>query len=408
MKRKIHYGWVVLACCILVAFVVTGICNNTKGMYLQPVSDGLGVTRSSLSIVTMFSALIAAGCSLFIGALRKRFSLRQLVVYGSALLVVGDFIYAFAPNLAIYFIGETIFGFGLGFCSVTVTSLLIRAWFAKNLGTILGALYMATGVGSVFCAPMIGQLIAKWDYRTSYIVVGVILIVLFVISALFVRDDPAEMGLEPLWSNKLDASDKKTAQADGYTLKQAFRMPQFYLMCAMGFMVGFGLNAVQGTYNAFISADKGFGTVFAASIVSLLYVFNSVAKIPLGRMIDKIGVRPVMMICIVSMLCAAVSLTMLEDQAYIAYIFAAFWGIGNIAFTVPVPIIPPTIFGTKDVAALTGIFMGILQLGSAIAMPVANFIYDMVGSYVPLYTAMIVVFVIAAVINLIIVRPVRK
>lgn len=404
-NRKIHYAWVIFIASAVLAFTVVGLCTNTRPLYLDPVSSGLGITRAQLSTVYLISGILSALCSLFIGVIRKRLSLRQLAIIGTFCLACSNFAYYFSSSLLSCVGAEILFGIGSGCASMTVIALIIRTWFAGRLGTVLGVLYMATGLGSVILAPQVGKLIANYGYQTSYMVSGFIMAAAMAVSIACIRDDPDAMGLQPMFAEEKRQQAAPKAATEGLILKEAVRKPSFYLMCVLGLLIGGGVNAVQGTYGAYIGSDLGFGTVFASGVVSFLYVVNTIAKVPLGMMIDKIGVRRVVNICCLGMIGASISLIFLSKGYPTAYVFAACHGIGNILFTVPAPLIAPAIFGTKDVTTLTGVFMACMFFGSAVGSPLSNLVYDITGSYVPLYLAIVVLFTVAIVINTVCVRP---
>ena len=44
-KRRIFFGWVVVACGILVMSVTHGVVQNCFSLYIKPVTEALGFTR---------------------------------------------------------------------------------------------------------------------------------------------------------------------------------------------------------------------------------------------------------------------------------------------------------------------------------------------------------------------------
>lgn len=412
--KKLHPGWIVFIGCTVLAFTVVGLCNNTRTLYLEPVSMGLGVSRTLLSVVLMTSGLLSALCSMFMGPLRRRLTLRQMAILGCAMMVVSNLLYGLSSTLWLYFLGEVCCGFGMGFSSMAVLALLLRAWFSKYYGTLQGCVSMATGLGSILFAPVVGNLIVDLGYNNAYLVTAGIMFLTLLVAVFFIHDSPEEKGLEPLFSERkasAPASDAPVSdQWEGLTLREAMHTRQFYLMCLLGFLMGSGIMAVQGTYGAYIGTDMGYGTVFASSVVSFLYLFNMIFKIPLGVMIDRIGVRVVVLVCSVGMIGAAAALVVLGNGggAVTAFVFGAFMGVGNIAFTVPAPLVAPTIFGTKNVTATTGVFMAFFSLGSAFGPPIANLFYQNTGSYIPMYLTTCIQFLVVIVIAALIIKPARK
>ena len=44
-KRKFDYTWVIVACCFLMMFVSMGFCSSPKQLFVEPVTEVLGIPR---------------------------------------------------------------------------------------------------------------------------------------------------------------------------------------------------------------------------------------------------------------------------------------------------------------------------------------------------------------------------
>lgn len=406
-SERLHYAWVIFAVCTFVAFTLIGLCHNTRSLYLEPVSSGLGVSRSEYAVTLLIGNLISAGISLLLGRIRTRVSLRTLMLAGLSSAAVGNVIFVLTDSFGVFLIGEVLMGVAMGCSAMTVISLIIRNWFADHHGTILGALYMATGLGSVVFAPVVGPLIEQGGYRRGYGFHMIVMLSALLLAALTLKDEPAQKHMRPLSLHKAGERAQTAEQPlYGMMLRDACRTVRFWLMLLLGVMIGFGVQVVQGTYAAHIGSDLAYGTTFAAGIVSTLYVVNTCAKIPIGMMLDKIGIRSVLLVCSAAMGASALMLVLLKPGApAAAYAFAVCLGIGNIIFTVPCPLVALHTFGSRDATTLTGIFMASTSLGAAIGSPVSNAVYESCGTYAPIYLGMLAMFAAAAVLSLTVVRP---
>ncbi len=407
-KRDQNYAWVVFTACTLLVFVFIGACQNSKSLHMAPLTEAIGITRVTYSYILFAGSLIAALCSFFLGKIHQKLSLRTMMIIGTACAAVGNLALSVMQSVIGVIIGEILIGVANGISAMAVISLVIRNWFANRNGTVLGALYMATGLGSVVFSPIIGRLIEK-GYQNSYRFQAIMMAVIFVIVVLFVREKPQDMGKVPFLFKSSGKQVKEPDRSVGLMLAEARKNPRFYLVLLIGFFMGIGTNALQGTYGAHIGTDLGYGTVFAAGIMTTIYILNSIAKIPLGMIIDKWSCRVSMMICSAAMALAAVWMFSLTPATPIlAYLFGICHGIGNVSFTVVAPHVPRAVYGEKDAAAITGVYMGVNTFGSAIAMPIANIVAQNTGSYRPVYFAMIITFILATVFAFLFVRPAYK
>ena len=409
VKKKFSFAWLVYIGCFLVAFTAIGLINNERSLYLQPAADGLGVSRMTISLAYFVGNIINFCIATMYGKLNKRFGIRKLMLFGLICMVLGNFLFVISPVYIGYFFGEVFIGIGFGCATMTTISLFVRNWFGNYHGTLLGVIYMATGLGTVCFTTLIGNLITNYGYRYGFLFHMAALAVTTVIGFFVFFAEPKDKGQEKLYLGKAkstDNADKNSSEAVGLTMAEARKRPVFYIIMILTFVTGFGIMCMQGTYAAFLDADIGFGTVFAASIVSVVFTFNCIFKIPVGIVADKFGVVTSLVICCFSMCLSAVALSFLTpDTRWLAYLFAFGLGTGNIMVTVSFPLVAPRVFGTKDVAALTAIVMGCINLGAACGGFFPNLLFQVIGTYRPIYITMIVVFIICLAGMIIFIRP---
>ena len=407
--KKFNFAWLVYIGCFLVAFTAIGLINNERSLYLQPAADGLGVSRMTISLAYFVGNIINFFISTMYGKLNKRFGIRKLMLFGLACMVIGNFLFVISPVYIGYFFGEVFIGIGFGCATMTTISLFVRNWFGNYHGTLLGVIYMATGLGTVCFTTLIGNLITNYGYRYGFMFHMAALAVTTVIGFFVFFAEPKDRGAERLFLGKNkgpETNEAEAVEAVGLTMAEARKKPVFYIVLILTFVTGFGIMCVQGTYAAFMDADIGFGTVFAASIVSVVFTFNCIFKIPVGIVADKFGVVTSLVICCVSMGIASVALTFLTPQTqWLAYLFAFGLGTGNIMVTVSFPLVAPRVFGTKDVAAMTAIVMGCINLGAACGGFFPNLLFQVIGTYRPIYITMIAVFIICLIGMIVFIRP---
>ena len=73
----------------------------------------------------------------------------------------------------------------------------ISRWFVKRRGLMSGLVQSGAGIGGFIISPMSGWLISAHGWRTTYGVLGVISLIGMVVSGLFLRRDPRDVGLLP-------------------------------------------------------------------------------------------------------------------------------------------------------------------------------------------------------------------
>ena len=386
-EKKLNWsGILVVAACFCMGFVCLGFCSSNKSLYLGAITEALGIKRSLFSINDSFRYVSTAVVNLFFGTLIAKFGPRKLVGAGFLCLIASTLIYATATDIAVFYLGGTFLGIGLSWCTTTMVSYLVGKWYPEKRGTITGFALCANGVGGAVAAqivtPMIYEQGNPFGYRNAYYLVAILLAVVGVIATALVHE-PKDAKAAP---GKKKARGKSW---EGITLQEALRKPWFYGAALCVFVTGMGLqgiNGIAGTHLKDVGIDKG----VVASILSVHSVVLCFSKFLAGFSYDKLGLRRTLLICEFCGVCSFVALA-LSGSAGTGIVFAFAWGaVSALALpleTVMVPLIAADLFGEKDHARLMGIFVSINTAGFAFGTPVANAIFDIAGTYVPVLYA---------------------
>ena len=118
----------------------------------------------------------------------------------------------------------------IGLSSIDVIALSTTArWFIRKRGIMTGIVKVGTGAGQFIIPLVASMLITSYGWRTSYIIIGVgVLISLFAI-AQFLRRDPSQISPLPDCENNVSGS-KPCLAAEGLFLGEAVRTRQFWII----------------------------------------------------------------------------------------------------------------------------------------------------------------------------------
>ena len=56
MKRRLHYGWIVAVTCFFMLSITGGLGMAPLSLYIKPVADAIGCSRSGVSLVMGLAA----------------------------------------------------------------------------------------------------------------------------------------------------------------------------------------------------------------------------------------------------------------------------------------------------------------------------------------------------------------
>jgi MFS family permease len=375
---RIFYGWYIVAFCWIVNFIVFGIAVNTFTVYVKPIETDLGWSRGEISLAISLAAVAMGLGAPFIGRLIDRIGARLVMATGAAAIGASTILISQSQSLPYFYAMFVVSGIGLGGATIIPVSLVISNWFSAMRGKALGIAMTGTGLGAMVMVPVSTWVVTNWGWRTSYMIMGCIILLMVPLNLLFLRTRPSDMGLLP--DGGL-ASEEDPVSAEGLTAPEAMRTRAFWMIAVM--MVLAGLVAMgAGVHLMPYLTDHGHAESTASLIIAVISGMTFVGKISLGSVVDRWGVRPTVALAF-GMILAGFLLLMGARAIPIAFAFAIVYGFGIGAPLVVNPALTAECLGLKHFGAVFGILTLFTTGGAALGAVLTGFLYDAAGSYLP-------------------------
>lgn len=375
-----HFHWVIAAVVFLEMIVFGGIINSVN-VYVIPITESLGVTRGAYSLAGLPYSLVSFLSAMVCDSLFSRIGQRRLTV-GSLLISAAALVMrAFAKDLTVYTFSMVLFGIGFGACFTAGAVRIIKLWFHRHQGLVLGAVSMASGLGGSLMTAVLTKIIVISNWRHA-LLFSAGLLVLTAIVYLTVRDRPQQMGLKPYGEGTLSSERNNKRLEDnwpGFPGKVIRRRPLFYLMCLTTL-----LSCTCVYLTSFVVVpyfqDLGYSAEKAASFDSVLMLVLAFAKLGAGWLSDRIGGKSVAVIC---MIFAAAGQWMLAGvtQPIAGYVAVSLFAVGLCMASIVIPLVAQPLFGYRGSTEVNSVFISMASLAVMIATPTSNLIYDSLGTY---------------------------
>lgn len=247
------------------------------------------------------------------------------------------------------------------------------------------------GIGGFILSPLITLWIEQYGWRVTYMIYGVIILIVVLLITLFVfKEKPEAIGLEAYVEAKPELDGVEPAPTFvlfGFRMDEAARKPFYYLLLIGMVMNGIVNSGALGQYPPAFEVVHSAG--FAAVIISIYSIVGIFGKIILGAVNDKFGI-------LVSIFygCGLIIITniaaLFADITLVAYVLAITFGLGNAIGSVMPPLLTTTFFDNRDFAKAYGVISSALQLGMTSGSLVVAFIYDQTGAYTSAWVLLLI------------------
>jgi len=215
---KIFYGWVIVGVGIVVTCIGFGSMLSLS-VFLQPMVVAMGWSRTDVSTAALLNWLCMGAGAFLWGAVSDRFGTRSVVLTGGVLLGLGLVLASRAETIGQF---QLAFGLIVGLATGSLYAPLIATttrWFTRNRSLAVALVSTGVSAGSMVTAPLSRWLISEYDWRFAMLVLGDLVWLVIIPSALLLRNPPAA----PVPAGPAAAAPAGHALSVG----QALRTPQF-------------------------------------------------------------------------------------------------------------------------------------------------------------------------------------
>ena len=376
-KPRFFYGYVIVAVTFIIMIVLWGVFYSF-GIFFESLVTEFGWTRAEISGAVSLSFLIIGFLGIVTGRLTDRFGPRVVMTICALISGTGYLLMSWIDALwQLYLIYGVIVAVGLGGGFVPMVSTVAR-WFVKRRGLMMGIVLSGVGIGTVVMPPLVTHLIATYGWRTTYIIIGVITLVVLVVAAQFLKRDPGQVGQLAYGENEL-VEKELDLQSSGFSLQKAMHTRQFWLLGAILFCFGFWQQTIM-VHIVPHAIDIGISAVSAASILSVTGGISIASRVIMGSVADRTGSKRAIMIIFILM-AAALFWLPVAKELWMLYLFAVVFGFSYGGESSVRPLIVAELFGLKAYGAIHGVVFIGFTIGGAIGTVVAGRIFDITDSY---------------------------
>ena len=389
---RFFYGWVIVACAFVVLLISNGLTFSGITVFDEILLEEFGWSRGALKFRDLLTFVIAGLLGPFAGALVDRFGVRPLMAFGGALLSVALFVYSRIESANHMYVVHTLFAVVLATAGLMVAIVLTSRWFVKRRGTAIGLTLVGTSLGGIVFPPFNTMLIQQYGWRTAFVILAAIPIVICVVAVLFIRDKPEDKGLKPLGDEGTSAA--SGANVTGLDYADALKTGTFWAL-AVGAMMTF--YAILGISSNLFLHLRGldFPVAKAAQGISLLFLFGLIGKFVFGFLADVFDSKRVLLFNLATMFVGSLCLSSMSVTLFWPFLILFGFGWGGI-YTL-LQVLTMECFGLKSAGKILGTLTVLDALGGGLGPWITGLLYDQTGSYqVPfLFVSALVLFAFA-------------
>lgn len=371
---KSDYPWLIIAAGCLIAALTFGP-RSAMGFFQLPMLQETGWTRTDFALALAIQNLMWGLGQPFFGAIADKYGTWRVLALSGFIYASGLAMMALPENLTFFHVGAGVL-VGLGVASGSFG--IVLAAFARNVTAeqrsfVFGLGTAAGSAGMFIFAPYSQALISNFGWSDSLLIMSAMMLLIPVLAI-------------PLRGNAKSGKISQTEieQSIGEALREAFGHHSYLLLVAGFFVCGFQVAFITAHFPAYI-ADIGLEARYAVLGLALIGFFNIIGSLASGIIGQKYS-KPIFLALIYIGRSIAVTVFLLLPQTGTSVtIFASVMGLLWLSTVPPTNALVAIMFGTRHLGLLGGIVFFTHQLGSFLGVWLGGYLFDLLGSYDPVW-----------------------
>lgn len=365
---------------------VTGLPFYTFGIFMTPLSQAFGWSRSQVAVGMLCLNLGLTVTAPLIGKVIDRHGVRKIALASLVGLAVGFGLVALSgPSITSFYAAWIALAFfGCGTTPLTWTR-AINLEFRKARGLALGIALLGTGLASIVGPPAIQSLITAYGFRAAYVAIGLfVLVFVLPIAAFGLQGSDAEAG---------PATDGVALTGTSY--REAIGTASFWLIAASILVMILG-QAGATVHLVPMLRDRGMEAGKAAATAGLLGFSVIVGRVLVGYLVDRF---PAPKVASVFFMLPAIGMAILfaaraqggEIVAVLLLGLSAGAEVDILAYLVS------RYFGMRSYGAIYGSLLSIFGVAGGLGPVLVARAYDAAKSYQPALVGGAILFIVGAI-----------
>lgn len=408
--------------------ISTGILINSVGQFILPIHEDMGY---SVGAVSFAFSLISAGvifAATFVAKLIDKYNVRVCMATSTLILAIFAILISFTTEIWQFFICTAIMGLAFtGLHTLPVSVMINNVFPGKRKGLAMSLAFSGSGIGGMLFNPIFNAIISASDWRVGFLVIGGIYFVAGILIT-WLEKPPKRVIVEKFdhYGNhnskpnedqhfiELERNEEHHITEAEYLEIEAYEdypvdpsenirdsdLPygeairtRAFVFQAIGMLILCGCGSATMMHSVPYMINIGISSGRASFLISVFLLTLAASKIVLGIICDKVGIKKGVTIGMVCYICGIGTMLLLNISPMFYILFLTVGALGISTATVTTPIMISYLFGNRDYTRIFGLNVTFNGIGNCLFPALMGRVFDMTGSYIPGWCAMVVLLI---------------
>ena len=367
-----YYGWFIVALSFLANLTAAGI-RSAPSVLIHPLEAEFGWSRTAIASAASLNLLMLGLFAPIGGWLIDRIGARRVILGCLTTIVAGLIATVFVQQLwQLILLWGIVLGIATGMTPPLGASIASR-WFVDRRGLAIGIMTNANAAGQVVYLPLLMAIIVGSGWRSALWAMAAASAVLLPAIWFWMRDKPADLGLQPYTSANASRAGSRSIYARGdirpmsiLNISEVFKTSTFWILSGCFFICGVTANGLIGTHLIPHAIERGLPQMTAAVAVGIMGGSSFVGTTFSGWLVDRVDPRKVLAV-VYALRGSSLFILPYVSEPMGLFVFAVLYGLDWYASGPATTTIIARVFGPERVGRIFGLVFMFHQMGGASA-----------------------------------------
>ncbi|MFH0768111.1 MAG: MFS transporter [Chloroflexota bacterium] len=384
----VFYGWWIVASSFIVFLICGGVAYYGSTAFFNPIAEEFHWSAAQVSWAFSLRSLESGIIAPLIGFLIDKVGVRKVTIFGMVVSGLGFILTSYTNSLAFFYWAFLLTSVGLS-CGLGTQYVAVANWFSKRRTWVMGIMSAGFAFSGVM-GPVLVWLIRQYGWRESLVITGVVTWVVGIPLSLVLRHRPEPYGYLPDGETRNTSYQSKpvstqSSEPTGLSGRQAMATRAFWLLIIFGTLTGFAISAI-GVHEMPYLTSIGISREIGGWVILGITGSSLIGRLGFGWLGDRYDKRYLLAIGAALQFFGVLVFASI-DSLWMFIPFLLLYGPGYASQMPLYPAIRADYFGLKHYATIGGLLSLSWTISGILAPVLAGWVFDVWGSYRPIWLA---------------------
>ena len=409
-KRIItHYSWIIVLSCFITVLGAHGFGRFAYSLILTDMKVALNLDYFQMGLIATANSIGYLILATIGGALASKYGSRIIITASTLAMGITMILTGLANSFLELIIYRFITGLGNGGAYLPAMA-LPSIWFAlKYRGRATGIVSAGIGVGFAstgIIIPMLVSIYGDNGWRYTWIILGIILLIISIFDYLVIRDRPEDINTEPYGGGERIENNLTKDPGTGLKWGEVYKSGKIWYVGAVFFMYGLSYIIYITFFSAYLEDVFQWEKSLIGNLWFTLGLLSIFSGIIWGWISDKIGRKYGICMAYTTL---ATSYLLFATALYPYGLYLSPIVFGLAAWSIPtLAIVAAADYVTQDLkSAAAGFVTLFFGIGQGIGPSIGGYVIDITNNFSTAFYLSFAISMIGALLALFLKKPIK-